>query len=151
MIVYIRYLHMGNQSSMQRVNFEDMQHIIKHHTSYTIINTLDIKLQECIIPYTININSEEATINNLISTNKTREIVIYGKNVNDTSIYDKYEQLMKLGFTNIYIYPGGMFEWLCLQDIYGDDLFPTNKKELDILKYKPHTLLNKLYIMDRID
>ena len=29
-----------------------------------------------------------------------------------------------------------MFEWLLLQDIYGDDEFPTTTKELDILKYK---------------
>ena len=34
-------------------------------------------------------------------------------------------------------YPGGVFEWLLLQDIYGNDNFPTTKKELDILKYKP--------------
>jgi len=47
---------------------------------------------------------------------------------------------------NIYIYPGGIFEWLCLQDIYGDELFPTTKKELDILKYKPRSKLNNLYI-----
>jgi hypothetical protein len=26
--------------------------------------------------------------------------------------------------------------------IYGFDLFPTNKKELDILKFKPHSILN---------
>ena len=30
-----------------------------------------------------------------------------------------------------------MFEWLLLQDIYGNDNFPTTSKDLDILKYKP--------------
>ena len=30
-----------------------------------------------------------------------------------------------------------MFEWLLLQDIYGNEQFPTLGKELDILKYKP--------------
>jgi hypothetical protein len=29
-----------------------------------------------------------------------------------------------------------------LQDIYGKDLFPTTKKELDLLKYKSVQLLN---------
>jgi hypothetical protein len=29
-----------------------------------------------------------------------------------------------------------------LQDIYGSDEFPTTKKELDILKYKSHKVLN---------
>jgi hypothetical protein len=37
---------------------------------------------------------------------------------------------------------GGLFEWLMLQDIYGSDEFPTTKKELDILKYKPNKMLN---------
>ena len=49
----------------------------------------------------------------------------------------KYLKLMELGFTNIYIYAGGLFEWLCLQDIYGEDEFPTTIKELDVLKFKP--------------
>jgi hypothetical protein len=35
-----------------------------------------------------------------------------------------------------------MFEWLLLQDIYGAAEFPTTKKELDLLKYKPSQLLN---------
>ena len=45
---------------------------------------------------------------------------------------------MKLGFQKVFIYQGGMFEWLLLQDIYGHKEFPTTKKILDILKYKPH-------------
>jgi len=51
-------------------------------------------------------------------------------------VYKKYDQLVKLGFSNVFIYLGGLFEWLMLQDIYGYDEFPTTKKELDILKYK---------------
>ena len=66
-------------------------------------------------------------------------------------IYDKYDQLVKLGFSKVFIYPGGIFEWLCLQDIYSDENFPTNKKELDILKYKPDSILNKLYLTDGLD
>ena len=62
------------------------------------------------------------------------------------TVYDKYEQLVKLGFINVYIYSGGMFEWLCLQDIYSSDLFPTTKKELDILKYKPMSRFNTYYL-----
>ena len=36
----------------------------------------------------------------------------------------------------MYIYSGGLFEWLLLQDVYGKDEFPTMGCELDILKYK---------------
>ncbi len=82
----------------------------------------------------------------MLNTNKNGHIVIYGKNSNDESIFKKSEQLTKLGFSNVYVYIGGMFEWLCLQDIYGDELFPTTKKELDILKYKPTNVMNKYYL-----
>ena len=35
-----------------------------------------------------------------------------------------------------------MFEWMLLQDIYNANDFPTTKKELDILKFKPNKILN---------
>lgn len=137
---------MGNQSSVQRLNFEDIQYVIKNKDKYIIINTLLISEQTCLIPNTINHNSEETIINSLLSQNNDIYIIVYGKNSNDMSIYDKYEQLSKLGFRKIYVYPGGMFEWLCLQDIYSDELFPTTTTELDILKFKPNSCLNNLYI-----
>jgi len=44
------------------------------------------------------------------------------------------------------VYPGGLFEWLLLQDIYGEDNFPTTKKEMDILRFKGKQIFNKLLI-----
>ena len=91
----------------------------------------------------MNINKEEAIINSLIKAgNKGVKIIIYGRNCNDDKIVVKYNQLTSLGFYNVYVYPGGLFEWLMLQDIYGDAEFPTTIKELDILKYKPNKTLN---------
>ena len=43
---------------------------------------------------------------------------------------------------------GGIFEWLLLQDIYGDDQFKTTSRELDILKYKPISTFKTLYLTD---
>ena len=137
---------MGNQSSIQRINFEDIQYAIKNKNKYVIINTILSSEQDCLIPNKIDIKNEESIINNLISKNININIIIYGINSNDMTIYDKHEQLSKLGFINIYLYPGGIFEWLCLQDIYSEELFPTSKKELDILKYKPNSKLNQIYI-----
>jgi hypothetical protein len=138
---------MGNQSSsIHQLNFEDIQEAIKNREKYVIINTLSSNNQSCLLPNTIDLTQEEIMVNQLLSSNKDKCIVIYGKNVSDTSIYDKYEQLLKLGFNNVYIYPGGMFEWLCLQDIYSNDLFPTTKKELDILKYKSVSKFNTFYL-----
>ena len=142
---------MGNQSSIQRLNFEDIQDSIKNKNNHIIINTLSNNIQECLIPNTIHCKDEENIINNMLSNNTNIKIIIYGKNANDMTIYDKYEQLIKLGFRNVYIYPGGMFEWLCLQDIYSEELFPTTKKDLDILKYKPISHFNNLYLTNDID
>ena len=134
---------MGNSQSIQKINYEDVQYIIKNTENHLLINTLNENEQECLIPNTININKEVELINKFIKTgNKEVKIIIYGKNCNDEKIFTKYNQLNSLGFYNIYIYSGGIFEWLMLQDIYGSNEFPTSKIELDILKYKPNKVLN---------
>jgi hypothetical protein len=96
-------------------------------------------MQGCLIQGTMPIEEEEMSMNAMLSepNGKDREIIVYGKNANDDTMHKKYQQLMGLGFKNVRIYPGGMFEWLLLQDIYGAASFPTTSKELDLLKYKP--------------
>ena len=134
---------MGNSQSTQKINYEDVQYVIKNSELHILINTLNEIEQVCLIPNTVNINKEVELINQFIKMgNKQVKIIIYGRNCNDEKIYTKYSQLNSLGFYNIYIYPGGLFEWLMLQDIYGEKEFPTTKKELDILKYKPNKVLN---------
>ena len=135
---------MGNsQSSSIKINYEDVQFIIKNPEGHLLINTLSNSEQNCLIVNTININNEESIINNCIKRgSKDIKLIIYGKNCNDEKLYNKYSQLTSLGFYNVYIYTGGLFEWLMLQDIYGENEFPTTKKELDILKYKPSKVLN---------
>jgi rhodanese-related sulfurtransferase len=131
---------MGASVSISKVNFEDIQSVC--HSSNAprlLINTLPPGMQGCLIPGTLPIDEEEVAINASLSTSdgKNREIIVYGKNANDETVHKKYQQLMSLGFRNVGIYPGGMFEWLLLQDIYSAASFPTTSKELDILKYKP--------------
>ena len=121
------------------INFEDMQIILKQREKYIIINTLSIHEQDCLIKYTLHCNQEEKIINDSLSffNKSNKKIIIYGKNSYDNSIDKKYKQLLNLGFVDICIYKGGMFEWLLLQDIYGFELFPTTSKNLDLLKYRP--------------
>tara|TARA_Y100001970_G_C14037134_1_gene751699 strand:- start:224 stop:646 length:423 start_codon:yes stop_codon:yes gene_type:complete len=126
---------MGQQQSVQKVSFEDIAYLKKYKKHY-LLNTLGTEEQGCLITGTLSIASEVEIINKAINTPDIY-IIIYGKNINDESIYKKYTQLLGLGFINVFIYPGGMFEWLCLQDIYGKSEFPTTSEELDILKYKP--------------
>jgi hypothetical protein len=129
---------MGNIQSINKVNFEFIQNII-NDSSFILINTLDNTNQKCLIKNTLHINDEITIIDNYIKCKKNvKKIVIYGKNCTDESIYIKYKQLISLGLNgnNIYIYIGGIFEWLLLQDIYGKCDFLTSSDELDILKYK---------------
>jgi rhodanese-related sulfurtransferase len=126
---------MGNSISIKKINFEDMQNAINDMNTL-IINTLNVELQKCLIERTTTIDQESRIINTILKLNKETTIVVYGMNATDETIVNKYNQLINLGFTNVYIYPGGLFEWLLLQDIYGDDIFKTTSKELDILKYK---------------
>lgn len=127
---------MGNVQSPNKVNYEDIQVIInKKKPNILLINTLPLNEQKCLIPNTVKASQEEKIINTNLK-NTTMEIVIYGKNNCDKNVEKKYLKLRELGFDNIYIYPGGLFEWLCLQDIYGSVSFPTTVEEFDILKYK---------------
>ena len=123
---------MGNQNC--KLNFEDMQKAITEN--YIIINTMPKELQHCLIQNTMSALEEETKINQLINNCKNTNIIIYGKNANDEKVLKKYNQLVSFGFKKIYIYLGGMFEWLLLQDIYGTEEFPTTTIEKDILKYK---------------
>jgi len=133
---------MGQSASIQNINYEDIQTIIKNPEVFLLINTLPNSEQQCLITNTIFADREEELINNFFNSNKGIRIVIYGKNCNDESVKIKCNKLATMGFYNLYCYNGGLFEWLLLQDIYGFDLFPTTKKELDLLKFKPKSVLN---------
>lgn len=151
---------MGNKISEivkdSYVNFEDVQHCIKNRNNhlFLLINTMPSNLQSCLISHTVLAQDEESRINQLLNNNNNQNswfslqasqnkhidnvtIIIYGKNNNEQNVFHKYNQLQSLGFANVFIYPGGMFEWLLLQDIYGDSEFPTTSRELDIIRYKP--------------
>jgi hypothetical protein len=150
---------MGSNHSKNKINYEDMQYACNNAFNnknsgkkYAIINTMDKTWQSCLIQSTIPIQEEEEMINGVLKNKYSNlnsndiTIIVYGTNSNDERIYSKYEQLVKLGIKNVFIYTGGMFEWLLLQDIYGRDLFPTTSRELGILKYKSRKQLNVLYI-----
>ena len=46
---------------------------------------------------------EEPLINKFLKENKSIRLIIYGKNSNDDTVQKKYQQLLSLGFYNIYI------------------------------------------------
>jgi hypothetical protein len=147
---------MGNSSSsIKNINFEDMLSFIErtsinknsinehsNNENTIIINTLTQNNQGCLIKGTISIDDEIKILNLQLNKDKNTNIVIYGLNACDNTIIKKYEQLLGLGFYNVFVYPGGLFEWLLLQDIYGFKNFPTTIKENDLLKYKGQRIFN---------
>lgn len=136
-------MHLIFKKKPKYVSYEDIQNIIRYNSNkYIIINTLLINEQDCLIKNTVLSHNEESIINNNINNyDYDKIIVIYGKNCNDETVENKLTQINSLGFKNAYIYKGGIFEWLLMQDIYGKDLFPTTSEILDILKYKPINIL----------
>lgn len=137
------FINWFSKSKIKNIGFEDMKYAIKDE--HYIINTLSTFEQECLIYGTIAYNKEEHIMNHLIETNdKDRIIIIYGKNSADDSPQTKYNQLIKYGFQRVYIYTGGLFEWLLLQDIYSFNEFPTTNKCNDMLKYKVTSLLQTI-------
>ena len=57
---------MGNSQSVQKINFEDVQYVIKNPETHLLINTLNETQQDCLLPNTTNIIQEELLINKLI-------------------------------------------------------------------------------------
>jgi len=132
---------MGNQIT-KKVSFQDVQYA-QSNERIILINTLPENEQSLLIYKTVPASQEIQEVERAIQVKHT--IIVYGKNSNDESIYVKYNQITKLGGI-VYIYVGGLFEWLVLQDIYGLELFKTTNKTLDILKFKPNNILNTNYI-----
>lgn len=127
---------MGQTQSIQSLCFRDMQCIANGTRGDTLlISTLPEAKQNCLISNTISCSIEQSKINDALKTKLNTEIVVYGENAQDESPMKKCEQLRSLGFYNVAIYRGGLFEWLLLQDIYGDDLFPATNEVLDHLQF----------------
>lgn len=124
---------MGNGTSIKYINFEE---VINAPTT-VIINTLPISEQHCLIAGSIAGMDEELVINGLLKTNKGVQIIVYGKNCADVGVVKKAMQLKTIGFSNVCVYGGGLFEWLLLQDVYGKTEFRTTcNNVVDLLKYK---------------
>ena len=124
---------MGNGIS-NLINFETLKEMQKD--SSILIHTMD-ETEKVLILGTVVAEKESEKINNMMSKNDyEKDIIIYGKNCNEyEKLVKKQKQLVSLGFKNVYIYLGGMFEWLLLQDVYGQKEFPSDKKG-EILDFK---------------
>jgi hypothetical protein len=114
-------------SSYQHYTFKELQNKIDNKKGeFILLNTLPIQEQNYLIKGTINAVMENDFVNSLVKKDRNKEIIIYGRDHHDMKVIEKYNKLKKIGFTNIYIYFGGLFEWSLLQEIYGTSNFQTD-------------------------
>lgn len=129
------------QNKVNIFNFEDVQQYIVGTQPFFLINTLPINLQKCVILGTMCALKEEKCFNDCLHMNTP--VLVYGKHHSDSSVTKKCNELVAFGFTNVNMYAGGLFEWLLLRDVYGDELFPVNTGPLSVVeildyKHKPN-------------
>ena len=67
---------MGNSQSMKKINYEDMQTVVKNPEIYLIINTLPITEQKCLIINTTLACDEEVIINKFMNTLGGNSIIL---------------------------------------------------------------------------
>jgi rhodanese-related sulfurtransferase len=131
---------MGVMYSMPSYNYYQLQDRMNkqknNQNDIILINTLPITRQDCLIKGTLKAFIEVEYMNKLLKTNKNKEIVVYGIHHTDRSVIRKYNQLKKLGFTNVHIYFGGMYEWLLLQEVFDTTNFQTDGIVKNIVDYK---------------
>lgn len=124
---------MGQTSSNPKCSFRDLQ---QKKGDFILINTLPLHKQTYLIKGTLPALEEANKINDYLYKNKKVEIIIYGLDYQDPSISKKFVQLKTLGFENVFVYMGGIFEWALLQEVYGSN-FPTDgeiEDPLDLYK-----------------
>jgi len=111
------------------LDFTRMEPLLITTIPITFMNSHGKRGEVPLIEGTLPPEKEEAYINELLEHLDTGAIgdlliVVYGQNANDKTVIEKARQLITLGFTSVCIYPGGMFEWSLLQDVYGKKEFP---------------------------
>ena len=125
----------------KKIGFEDVGHCLSKPDKYVLINTLPPSKQECLIKGTLDLKQEEYFVNRLLTqyTDASKHIILYGLHACDDTPYHKQRQLLSLGISEVWVYSGGLFEWLLLQDIYGETEFPTTTpaKKNDMLLWRP--------------
>uniref|UniRef100_A0A6C0B736 Rhodanese domain-containing protein n=1 Tax=viral metagenome TaxID=1070528 RepID=A0A6C0B736_9ZZZZ len=127
---------MGN-TTQATANYDDIR-----HSQCILIHIMED--ESILIERTILIEKETIKINSLLAENNyDTHIIVYGKNVDDYELLvQKRNQLLKLGFRNVWFYPGGLFEWILLRDVFGTRQFSTTADAKDLIKYRPKSGFN---------
>ena len=135
----------GGRTEGSSISFDGLKDILRKN-DVLLISTLPETMQDCLIKGTLASIGEEEAINKILEDRckSLWSIIIYGRNCLDSTVERKHAQLIKAGFKKVYVYVGGMFEWLLLQETYGEDNFPTSRVCTNILRYCPSSANKQL-------
>jgi len=142
----MEFLFSTLQSPIPKVGCDDVKYAVTNPHKCIIINTLPVTEQSILIKTTIPYDTEESRINELLKNydTATYNIIVYGKNAADNSVEKKYRQLKQLGFSHVYVYSGGLFEWVLLQELYDVTHFSTTAPPSNnLLGYSPRPFFDK--------
>jgi hypothetical protein len=101
-------------------------HQLPQNPNTILINTFTPvqQQQHGLIRGTTLADKEEQMVQSALERDLSITILVYGHNALDPLPYRQADKLRNLGFANVYVYVGGMFEWLLLCDLYGPDQYP---------------------------
>jgi hypothetical protein len=123
------------------LSFEDVLLFLEKPQRMYLLNTLPLSDQACLIQGTIEGQNEEEIVNAMLTgtepQNTDRYLIVYGRHGLDPSPERKCRKLRSLGLSRLGIYKGGLFEWLLLQEVFGETMFPSSSRCTDLLKYRP--------------
>jgi hypothetical protein len=133
----MNFFNSFNKKTPKYIEFFFIKKYINNQVNCVLINTLPLDEQECLIAKTLIAEKEVMQIQSFQENcTLNHSIIVYGRNSIDNTVDIKFQQLVNLGFTDVAIYRGGMFEWALLQDIYGVTEFPTTgSRILEPLKW----------------
>jgi hypothetical protein len=91
-----------------------------------LIHILERSEEQCLIAGTLSATDEESVISTLYEKSQFAvPIILYGNNHTQIAkLKQKAEKLFYMGFTQVGVYAGGLFEWLSLAEIFGVESFP---------------------------
>jgi hypothetical protein len=112
--------------TMERFHKSSPPHQSPQKNNTILINTFTPvqQQQHGLIRGTTLADKEEQVVQSALERDLSITILVYGHNALDPLPYRQADKLRNLGFKNVYVYVGGMFEWLLLCDLYGPDQYP---------------------------
>lgn len=133
----------GSKEVVKVIGFEDMLSLLR--SNVVLLNTMARGDQACLIRGTLHADDEESAMNAMLTSTDPlvtdRWVVVYGRHTLDPKPMEKARTLRLMGLSRLLVYRGGLFEWLLLQEVFGQDQFPTQGACPDLLAYRPSPTL----------